>query len=108
MWKSAVIACRKARDRSDGHMAAHHDPRFYPDPEEFRPNAGQKNSPKGLDKFAYIPFGVGAHRCIGALFAEAEAMLAIASILQLFQIRAVSNEGVTPIVATSCALENEV
>jgi cytochrome P450 len=80
--------------------AVHHDPRFYPDPEEFRPERWTEEFTKGLDKFAYIPFGVVAHRCIRALFAKAEAMLAIASIVQRFQIRAVSNAGVTPIAAT--------
>lgn len=81
--------------------AVHHDPRFYPDPEEFRPERWTEEFTKELHKFAYIPFGVGARRCIGALFAEAETMLAIASILQRFQIRAVSNTAVTPIAATT-------
>lgn len=83
--------------------AVHHDPRFYPDPEEFRPERWTEEFTKELHKFAYIPFGVGARRCIGALFAEAEAMLAIASILQRFQIRAVSNTAVTPIAAHHAA-----
>ena len=81
--------------------AVHHDPRFYPDPEKFCPERWTEEFTKELHKFAHIPFGVGARRCIGALFAEAEAMLAIASILQRFQIRAVSNAAVTPIAATT-------
>jgi unspecific monooxygenase len=75
---------------------------------EFRPEGWTEEFTKGLDKFAYIPFGVGARRCIGALFAEAEAMLAITSIGQRFQIRARSNAGVTPIGATSPGPGEEV
>ena len=81
--------------------AVDHNPRFYPDPEESRPERWTEEFTKKLDKFAYIPFGVGARRCIGALLAEAEAMPAIASIVQRFQIRAVANAGVTPTVATT-------
>src|SRR5215469_10671634 len=39
----------------------------------------------------------------GAVLAEAEAMLAIASIAQRFQIRPLSNAGVTPIAAHDAA-----
>jgi len=48
--------------------AVPHDLRFYPDPEEFRPERWTEEFTKGLDKFAYIPFGFSARRSIGALF----------------------------------------
>jgi len=81
--------------------AVHHDPRFYPDPETFRPERWTEEFSKKLHKFAYLPFGIGARRCIGSLFAEAEAMLAVASIVQRFQVSAVPNAVVTPLAATT-------
>jgi cytochrome P450 len=81
--------------------AVHHDPRFYPDPETFRPERWTEEFTRGLHKFAYLPFGIGARRCIGSLFAEAETMLAVASIVQRFHVRAVPNATVTPLAATT-------
>lgn len=52
--------------------AVHHDPRCYPEPEQFQPERWTAELTKGLRKFAYLPFGIGPRRCIGALFAEAE------------------------------------
>ncbi len=81
--------------------AVQHDARFYPDPETFRPERWTEEFTRGLHKFAYLPFGIGARRCIGALFAEAETMLAVASIVQRFQVRAVPNAVVTQVAATT-------
>ncbi len=81
--------------------AVHHDPRFYPDPEAFRPERWTEDFTKGLHKFAYLPFGIGARRCIGSMFAESEAMLAVASIVQRFHVSAVPNAVVTPLAATT-------
>ena len=81
--------------------AVHHDPRFYPDPETFLPERWTEEFTKSLHKFAYLPFGIGARRCIGSMFAEAEAMLAVASIVQRFRVSAVPNAVVTPVAATT-------
>ena len=81
--------------------AVHHDARFYPEPEAFQPERWTEEFTKALHKFAYLPFGIGARRCIGALFAEAETMLAVASIVQRFQVRAVPNAPVTTVAATT-------
>jgi cytochrome P450 len=81
--------------------AVHHDPRFYPEPEQFRPERWTAQFTKGLHKFAYLPFGIGARRCIGASFAEAETMLTVASIVQRFHVSAVPGTTVTPVAATT-------
>jgi cytochrome P450 len=46
-----------------------HNPRVYEDPEEFRPERFLGAQP---DTFAWIPFGGGIRRCIGASFAMLE------------------------------------
>jgi cytochrome P450 len=51
-------------------VVAHHDPVVFPDPYAFRPGRwldGTAPSP-----YEYFPFGVGARRCLGAAFAEAQ------------------------------------
>ena len=44
------------------------------------------------DRFAYLPFGVGARVCIGAHFALVEATLALARIIGAFRISLVDKD----------------
>jgi cytochrome P450 len=50
-------------------QGVHGDPEVYPDPEAFRPERFLENPPDG---YAFIPFGGGAHRCLGASLATLE------------------------------------
>jgi unspecific monooxygenase len=49
------------------------------------------------DRFAYLPFGVGARVCIGAHFALVEATLALAKMIGAFRVTLVDKEPVMPI-----------
>jgi cytochrome P450 len=66
--------------------ALHHDARSWgPDVGEFRPDRfaeGRPPPPKG----AYLPFGFGGRKCIGARFAEMEARLLLARWAQVVRI----------------------
>jgi cytochrome P450 len=53
-------------------------PRVYEAPEQFRPERFLDESP---DTFAWIPFGGGIRRCIGAAFAQLEAKLILSTVL---------------------------
>ena len=57
----------------------HHDPEVYPNPERFDPGrfAGDAPAP-----YTWLPFGGGAHRCIGAALAELEIKVGLATILR--------------------------
>jgi cytochrome P450 len=46
----------------------HHDPRFFDDPWEFRPERWAEDGPSH-ERYAYFPFGVGANQCYGEPFA---------------------------------------
>jgi cytochrome P450 len=59
----------------------HRDPRWFADPEQFRPERWLTED-DSRPKFAYFPFGGGARVCIGERFAWAEGVLLLATIAQ--------------------------
>jgi unspecific monooxygenase len=60
-------------------------------PQRFMPPAAAP------DRFAYLPFGVGARVCIGAHFALVEATLALAKIIGAFRVSLIDQAPVMPI-----------
>jgi cytochrome P450 len=60
--------------------ATHRDPRFFPEPDTFRPERWLDGLEKRLPRGAFIPFGMGSRKCIGASFAMMEATLLLATI----------------------------
>jgi cytochrome P450 len=59
----------------------------YPEPFAFRPERFTRGAPATS---AWVPFGGGVRRCIGAAFAEMEMRVALAEILQRVSLRAAS------------------
>jgi cytochrome P450 family 135 len=70
----------------------HNDEETYPDPEQFKPERFLDGTPEGA---AWIPFGGGVRRCIGARFAELEMKVVLTQVLATAKLRAVgrSDEG---------------
>ena len=65
----------------------HRDPEVYgPDAEKFRPERMYKEAFNALPPNAWKPFGNGKRACIGRSFAWQEAILAVATLLQVFHI----------------------
>ena len=56
----------------------HHDPARYRDPATLRPERFLGKSP---EPYSWLPFGGGAHRCIGSSLAELEIKIALKTIL---------------------------
>ena len=65
----------------------HRDPRFYDDPDAFRPERWATDLRERLPDFAYAPFGGGPRRCIGRQFALLEATLALATVGREYDLR---------------------
>jgi cytochrome P450 family 4 len=42
---------------------------------------------KPRHQYAYIPFGAGAHKCIGYRFAQEEAVITLVKFLQRYEVR---------------------
>lgn len=66
--------------------AVHRDPRWFSDPQAFRPERWLADDP-ARPKFAYFPFGGGARVCIGERFAWMEGTLILAAIGQRWRLR---------------------
>ncbi len=64
----------------------HRDPRWFADPEAFRPERWDRDLIKRLPRCAYFPFGDGPRICIGNHFATMEAVLILATIVRQFRL----------------------
>jgi cytochrome P450 len=63
----------------------HRDPKYFPEPEEFRPERWADGLAKRIPKFAYYPFGGGQRMCVGNTFASMEATIILAAVGQQYQ-----------------------
>ncbi len=75
----------------------HHDPALWPEPQRFDPDRFLPEREAERPRFHYLPFGGGPHLCIGNSFALMEAQLVIATVLQRFRLRLVTD---APVVGT--------
>jgi cytochrome P450 len=66
----------------------HHRPDLYPEPERFCPERFLKAAP---EPGAWIPFGGGLRRCLGAAFASFEMALVVRTVLASVQLRPASS-----------------
>jgi cytochrome P450 len=73
----------------------HRHEKLWRDPNAFVPSRFMTGTPP--DRFAYLPFGVGARVCIGAHFALVEATLALAKIIGAFRVSLIDREPVMPV-----------
>ncbi len=80
-----------------------HDPKWWDEPEAFRPErfAGESDQPE----YAYFPFGGGPRHCLGMRFARLEMRIVIASILDRYELELVSDPD--PDLITSSTLKPE-
>ncbi|HXW62893.1 MAG TPA: cytochrome P450 [Candidatus Acidoferrales bacterium] len=72
------------------------DPRFYDDPEAFRPERWLDGLADRLPPGAYFPFGDGPRRCIGQGFAMLEAAVVIATLARRFRLHLAPSRPVVP------------
>jgi cytochrome P450 len=74
----------------------HRDPRWWDEPEVFRPERWSSPRVKEMPHFAYFPFGGGPRLCVGNNFALMEASLILATIAQGFRFTVVAGHPVEP------------
>ena len=74
----------------------HRHEKLWRDPNAFMPSRFMAPAPPP-DRFAYLPFGVGARVCIGAHFALVEATLALAKLIGAFRVTLIDKARVMPV-----------
>jgi len=74
----------------------HRHRRHWTDPDVFDPERFMPGAPP-VNRYAYLPFGVGPRVCIGAHFALTEATLVLSRLLKTFRIELASSKPVMPV-----------
>ena len=69
-------------------MLTHRLPEIWPDPDRFDPTRFTAENSKGRHKYAWVPFGGGAHMCLGLHFAYLQAKAFFYQLLGDFRITA--------------------
>jgi cytochrome P450 len=72
----------------------HHDPTVYPNPDVFQPERFLGEQP---DAYSFLPFGGGAHRCVGATLAMLEMKIFLREILARYELASVSPKEARPV-----------
>lgn len=67
-------------------LALHHDPEYYPNPEEFIPERFTEENKSKRHPFTFLPFGEGPRICIGLRFGMIQTKVALAVLLQNYEI----------------------
>jgi cytochrome P450 len=70
----------------DAH-GVHHDPTTYRHPHEFRPERFLEEPP---DSYSFLPFGGGAHRCLGASLALLEIKIVLRELVERLELAPIS------------------
>lgn len=73
----------------------HRDPRWFAEPDQFRPERMTRAARASLGRYVYFPFGGGTHQCIGESFAYLEGLLVLATIAQSWRPRLAAGHELT-------------
>jgi cytochrome P450 len=79
----------------------HHDPHAWDEPERFDPERFAENSSQPRSRHAFIPFGLGQHMCIGQHLAMLEGPLALARIVQRWDLAMIPGRDPAPKISTT-------
>jgi cytochrome P450 len=88
--------------------ATQRDPRFFAEPDKFRPERWTEEFSSNLPKYAYFPFRGGPRACIGNYFAMMEIVMLLATIGQRFRFSLVPDHAVGLMPAMSLRPANGI
>jgi cytochrome P450 len=71
---------------------AHHNPKFWENPEDFLPERWMGDAAKKRIPYTYLPFGGGKRSCIGGAMSQVENTLALSILLRRFRPEYVGTE----------------
>ncbi|KAK4877874.1 hypothetical protein RN001_010380 [Aquatica leii] len=67
-------------------MGLHYDPKYFPEPEKFKPERFSPENKDNFNDFAYLPFGEGRRNCIGSLLGALTVKIAVIQLLTYFKL----------------------
>jgi cytochrome P450 len=70
---------------------------LWESPELFDPSRFMPGAREAIDRFAYLPFGIGPRTCIGASFAMQELIIVLATIVRTFRLDVAPGHKVWPL-----------
>jgi cytochrome P450 len=75
-------------------------------PDRFDPTRFLGSAPEKIDRFAYLPFGVGPRTCVGMVFALQEAAIILATLLRRFDLQLAPGHAVWPVQKVTLRPQN--
>jgi len=72
-------------------LFTHHMPKLWPEPERYDPMRFSQQASRDRHKFAFVPFGGGAHMCLGLNFAYMQAKCFTWHFLNKFRVSVASD-----------------
>jgi cytochrome P450 len=79
---------------------------WWDDPDAFIPSRFWPENRDSIDRYQYLPFGVGQRICIGATFALQEAVIALALLMNAFRFDATPGLSPWPVQKLTVQPEN--
>ncbi|KAJ3637794.1 hypothetical protein MTP99_001222 [Tenebrio molitor] len=64
----------------------HHDPKYFDNPEKFRPQRFIGGNKKNIKKYSFMPFGEGPRACLGQKFGVVQIKIGVAYIIRNYQV----------------------
>jgi cytochrome P450 len=74
-------------------LYTHRNAAWWPEPMKFDPLRFTEENSRGRHKYAWVPFGGGAHMCLGLHFAYMQAKVFFAQLLRDYRVVRVGNAG---------------
>nr|CAD7394922.1 unnamed protein product [Timema cristinae] len=66
-------------------MGFHHDPKYFPNPDQFDPERFSEENKKMRPSYTYLPFGEGPRMCIGMRFGLMQAKVGLVGLLSRYK-----------------------
>ena len=79
----------------------HRLPEFWPEPEKFDPQRFSPENKEKINRFTYMPFGLGPRNCVGMRLAQFEVKMAIVTLLQRYKIEPTDKLQIPPKIGKS-------
>ncbi|XP_023950326.2 cytochrome P450 6k1-like [Bicyclus anynana] len=69
----------------------HHDSKYYPDPEVFKPERFSRENKNSAMDLTYMPFGKGNRNCVGMRYAQLQVKAGLLYLLRHFTVKTIVN-----------------